>query len=66
MLQKVIEEQSALLIANRQEQETRELNCRLRQEQDDAYQLGLQADQVDHHFISELIMFRFYKWWLRP
>jgi len=45
MLQKVIEEQSALLIANRQEQETRELNCRLRQEQDDAYQLGLQADQ---------------------
>jgi hypothetical protein len=52
MLQKVIEEQSALLIANRQEQETRELNCRLRQEQDDAYQLGLRADQVDHHFIS--------------
>lgn len=53
MLQKVIEEQSALLISNRQEQETREFNCRLRQEQDDAYQLGLQADQVDHHFMSQ-------------
>ncbi|KAG0629939.1 hypothetical protein M758_1G141000 [Ceratodon purpureus] len=44
-LQAVIEEQSDSLIAGRQEQEARDLNCRLREEQDEAYRIGLEADQ---------------------
>lgn len=46
LLQNVVEEQSATLIARRQEQEERDLNCRLREEQDEAYRVGLLADQV--------------------
>ena len=46
MIQNVIEEQSASLIARRQVQEARDLNCRLREEQDEAYRVGLLADQV--------------------
>jgi len=45
ILQNVVEDQSASLIAGRQEQETRNLNCRLREEQDEAYRVGLLADQ---------------------
>lgn len=46
LLQNVIEEQSDPLITGRQEQEARDLNCRLREEQDEAYKIGLKADQV--------------------
>lgn len=46
ILQHVIEEQNAALLAGRQEQEARDLNYRLREEQDEAYRIGLQADQV--------------------
>lgn len=45
ILQSVVEEQSASLIAGRQEQEARDLNCRLREEQDEAYRIGLLRDQ---------------------
>jgi FAS-associated factor 2 len=45
ILQSVVEEQSASLIAGRQEQEARDLNCRLREEQDEAYRIGLLQDQ---------------------
>jgi hypothetical protein len=51
-LQNVIEEQSDSLIAGRQEQEARDLNCRLREEQDEAYRIGLQADQVCLLYLS--------------
>lgn len=46
ILQNVVEEQSASMIARRQEKEARDLNCRLREEQDEAYRIGLLADQV--------------------
>jgi hypothetical protein len=46
ILQNVVEEQSASLIARRQQQEARDLDCRLREEQDEAYRIGLLADQV--------------------
>ena len=42
ILQNVVEEQSASLIARRQQQEARGL----REEQDEAYRIGLLADQV--------------------
>jgi len=45
ILQYVVEEQSSSLIAGREEQEARDLNCRLREEQDEAYRIGLLADQ---------------------
>lgn len=54
ILQNVIEEQSASLIAGRQEQEARDLNYRLREEQDEAYRIALQADQVFILFASHL------------
>ncbi|MCO5557003.1 hypothetical protein L7F22_010558 [Adiantum nelumboides] len=44
-LQKVLEEQGASLMAARIEEEERQLNRRLRDEQDAAYQAALQADQ---------------------
>eukprot|EP00250_Pteridium_aquilinum_P008353 c17879_g1_i1 orf=423-1907(+) len=44
-LQKVLEEQGASLVAARIEEEERQLNRRLRDEQDAAYQAALQADQ---------------------
>lgn len=46
ILQHVIEEQQATLNAGLQEQEARNLANRLREEQDEAYRIGLQADQV--------------------
>lgn len=46
ILENVVEEESASLNASRQEQEARDLNCRLREEQDESYRIGLQADQV--------------------
>ena len=45
-LQRVVEEQGAVLVASRVEEEERQLNRRLREEQDAAYQVALQADQV--------------------
>lgn len=45
-LQRVVEEQGSVLVASRVEEEERQLNRRLREEQDAAYQAGLQADQV--------------------
>ncbi|KAL2649595.1 hypothetical protein R1flu_017723 [Riccia fluitans] len=45
MLQRVVEEQGAVLVAARVEEEERQLNRRLREEQDAAYQAALQADQ---------------------
>lgn len=44
-LQKVLEEQGASLVAARMEEEERQLNRRLRDEQDAAYRAALQADQ---------------------
>ncbi|KAG0566620.1 hypothetical protein M758_7G066100 [Ceratodon purpureus] len=44
-LQRVVEEQGSVLVASRVEEEERQLNRRLREEQDAAYQAGLQADQ---------------------
>ena len=46
ILQRVVEEQGAVLVASRVEEEERQLNRRLREEQDAAFQAGLQADQV--------------------
>ncbi|KAL3702131.1 hypothetical protein R1sor_020153 [Riccia sorocarpa] len=45
ILQRVVEEQGAVLVAARVEEEERQLNRRLREEQDAAYQAALQADQ---------------------
>lgn len=45
-LQRVVEEQGSVLVASRVEEEERQLNRRLREEQDAAYQAALQADQV--------------------
>lgn len=44
-LQRVVEEQGSVLVASRVEEEERQLNRRLREEQDAAYQAALQADQ---------------------
>jgi FAS-associated factor 2 len=46
ILQKVVEEQGAVLVASRVEEEERQTNRRLREEQDAAFQAALQADQV--------------------
>ena len=48
-LQRVVEEQGSVLVASRVEEEERQLNRRLREEQDAAYQAGLQADQVCYY-----------------
>ncbi|KAH8941562.1 hypothetical protein BDL97_14G048300 [Sphagnum fallax] len=45
ILQRVVEEQGVALVAARVEEEERQLNRRLREEQDAAYQAALQADQ---------------------
>ncbi|KAG6539959.1 hypothetical protein Mapa_018699 [Marchantia paleacea] len=45
ILQRVVEEQGAVLVAARVEEEERQVNRRLREEQDAAYQAALQADQ---------------------
>lgn len=50
-LQRVVEEQGAVLVASRVEEEERQLNRRLREEQDAAYQAALQADQVCYSFL---------------
>lgn len=47
ILRKVIEEHSAALLAGQVEQDKRETNRRLRDEQDEAYVVGLQKDQVN-------------------
>uniref|UniRef100_A0A7I4AUP9 UBX domain-containing protein n=1 Tax=Physcomitrium patens TaxID=3218 RepID=A0A7I4AUP9_PHYPA len=44
-LQRVVEEQGSVLVASRVEEEERQLNRRLREEQDAAFQVALQADQ---------------------
>ena len=54
ILQNVVEEQRDSLIAERQEHEAWDLNCRLREEQDEAYRIGLQADQV---YLSCFVVF---------
>lgn len=46
ILQKVVEEQGAVLVASRVEEEERQMNRRLREEQDAAFRAALQADQV--------------------
>lgn len=46
ILQRVVEEQGAVLVASRVEEEERQINRRLREEQDAAFQAALQADQV--------------------
>ena len=46
VLQKVIDRQGAMLVAARADEEERALNRRLREEQDEAYQTALLADQV--------------------
>lgn len=46
-LQRVVEEQGAALVALRVEEEERQLNRRLREEQDAAYEAALQEDQVN-------------------
>lgn len=46
ILQNLVEEQNASLTAKRQAQEARDFNSRLREEQDEAYRIGLVADQV--------------------
>lgn len=48
-LRKVVEEQGAALVAARIEEEERQLNRRLREEQDVAYQAALQADRERDH-----------------
>lgn len=58
-LQVVIEEQSDSLIAGRQEQEARNLNCCLREEQDEAYRIGLEADQVYFIYLSSSFNWNF-------
>jgi hypothetical protein len=50
ILQRVVEEQGVALVAARVEEEERQLNRRLREEQDAAYQAALQADQVALQF----------------
>ncbi len=52
ILQRVVEEQGVALVAARVEEEERQLNRRLREEQDAAYQAALQADQVAVQFCS--------------
>lgn len=52
ILQRVVEEQGVALVAARVEEEERQLNRRLREEQDAAYQAALQADQVALQFCS--------------
>lgn len=45
-LQRVVEEQGEYLLQSRVEEEERQVNRRLREEQDAAYQAALQQDQV--------------------
>lgn len=52
-LQRVVEEQGAVLVASRVEEEERQLTRRLREEQDAAYQAALQADQVRYPSVVE-------------
>jgi FAS-associated factor 2 len=46
ILHRVVDEQGSVLVASRVEEEERQLNRRLREEQDVAYQAALRADQV--------------------
>jgi hypothetical protein len=52
ILQRVVQEQGVALVAARVEEEERQLNRRLREEQDAAYQAALQADQIALQFCS--------------
>ena len=45
-LTRVVEEQGAMLVAARADEEERTLNRRLREEQDAAYEASVQADRV--------------------
>lgn len=55
-LQRVVEEQGSVLVASRVEEEERQLNRRLREEQDAAFQVALQADQVLGFFRIGLLL----------
>lgn len=59
-LQRVVEEQGSVLVASRVEEEERQLNRRLREEQDAAYQAGLQADQVCYYSLWDPDTARFH------
>lgn len=60
VLQRVLEESSAVLVAARLEADERINNIRLREEQDAAYRAALEADQVCYNLTSFLSIIEFY------